>query len=381
MPDAFVEQPTPPAGAYDYTRLPVGGLNELHTVEFHPSGDYAVALERGARLQIIDWPTRQAAVEILGAGLALKDVAFTPDGAGALIVASDEDAGAGVVLWLDDALWRAGLPALSEIGRIDGVSFEAVEIPPPWRAEWPLPIILARAGARGDFAQLHTFDPEGGPDGLGAFVGPVPQQFSGTRCDDLAFAEDEFGGLGVLVVCGEGGAEVLFHTVLGGVGEWRINPGNNNLGNTSRAAAWPGSRYALVVSWSGRAVYRFEAGQLNAYGDAPRFSTQGIYGVAFQPDGRRALIVGRAGVNPVRGTVYEYRHDAYRCDAFGCDLTDVSIPGFDGPPYNADSNTYLYDAAFHPHCDGGLIVGGYTNWQASTGQLIEFALEGGAACP
>ena len=133
---------------------------------------------------------------------------------------------------------------------------------------------------------------------------------------------------------------------------------------------------ALAVSWSGRSLCRFEDGAWAPYASRPRFSAQGIYDVSFSPDGRRALIVGRTGVSPLRGTVLEYRYDLYS----SAEITDVSIPGFDAAPYLGDSNTYLSDSAFRPGCDGGLIVGGNTSWSGSTGLLIEFAIEGGTAC-
>ena len=74
-------------------------------------------------------------------------------------------------------------------------------------------------------------------------------------------------------------------------------------------------------------------------------------------------------------TVLEYRHDLWTVAA----ITDVSIPGFGAAPYNADSNTNLNDSAFRPGCDGGLVVGGRTDFSGSTGMLIEFAIEGGRA--
>ena len=111
---------------------------------------------------------------------------------------------------------------------------------------------------------------------------------------------------------------------------------------------------------------------------APGWSTLGVYDVSFSPDGVRALIVGRAsGGTALRGTILEYRHDLYSVGA----ITDVSIPGFASAPYNADSNTNLNDSAFRPGCDGGLVVGGRTDFSGSTGLLIELAIEGGRACP
>jgi hypothetical protein len=94
--------------------------------------------------------------------------------------------------------------------------------------------------------------------------------------------------------------------------------------------------------------------------------------VSVAPDGQRALIVGRTSLG--RGTVIEYRHDLYS----EIEMTDVSISGFEAPPYNATSNTYLNDSAFRPGCDGGLLVGGEVS--AGTGMLIEFQIEAARAC-
>ena len=92
--------------------------------------------------------------------------------------------------------------------------------------------------------------------------------------------------------------------------------------------------------------------------------------------------MGRASGNPLRGTVIEYRHDLFHCPHAGdCDLTDVSVPGFGEPPYNATSNTYLLDAAFRPGCDGGIVVGGHHSFNSSTGYIIRFQIEGARRCP
>jgi hypothetical protein len=113
---------------------------------------------------------------------------------------------------------------------------------------------------------------------------------------------------------------------------------------------------------------------------APNWARLGVWGVTFQQEGQRALIYGQDGVNPVTGTVIEYRHPLYACDVHGCGETEVPIPNFDAPPYNAQNGTILNDAAFRPGCDGGLLVGGYTNFQGSTGMVIRFQIQNGRAC-
>ncbi len=80
----------------------------------------------------------------------------------------------------------------------------------------------------------------------------------------------------------------------------------------------------------------------------------------------------------------EYRHDLYSCDtgASPCGenaVTDVSIWGFDDAPWQAESNTYIFDTAFRPGCDGGVLVGTYST-ASGNGFLGEFQIENGVDC-
>lgn len=59
-----------------------------------------------------------------------------------------------------------------------------------------------------------------------------------------------------------------------------------------------------------------------------------------------------------------------------CFSDEVSIPNFEAPPFNGSRDTDLNDAAFHPLCDGGLIVGGESDFNGSIGALIRFQIEG-----
>ena len=110
--------------------------------------------------------------------------------------------------------------------------------------------------------------------------------------------------------------------------------------------------------------------------DAPWFTTLGSWGLGFQSDGRRALIVGRAAATPLTAAMLEYRHDLYSMS----EIANVSISGFDAAPWLGDSNVSLKDVAFRPGCDGGLIVGGKTSFSGSQGWLIELAIEGAVSC-
>lgn len=375
--DASVPAPTPPRGIYQYERLPIGGLEEARGVAFHPDGRYAVVLAYTDVVHVIDWATlssRRFDVGPARGALYWEDLAFDPSGDRAVLVGwrAVADGREGVVFHLEDAALRAGDdPPVVETSRLPGEELAAITW--PWDPGG-LPVVLTRAN-QGRIATLREYDPA-----AGRFDGLVAARPSRAGCNDVAFAANELGGPGLLVVCGINGAEVLYYTEIGGFGEWRRNPGAPNLGNMARVAAHPPGDYALIVAWSGRRLLRFEAGLIDPVRDAPVFATRGIWGIAFQQEGQRALIVGRAGGDPLTGTVIEYRHPAYRCDALDCGLTEAHVPGFSVAPYNASSNTYLLDAAFRPGCDGGLIVGGETDWQRSTGVVIRFQIENGRPC-
>ena len=365
-PEAEPELPeTPDPGIYVYERLPIGGFTRGEAVEFHPGGDYFVILESYNVVHIVRWSDRRVLrIDLDPPGsdvIAWRDILFDPSGDFAMLLGSRYGDGVytGVVYRLDDAAWRAWMQddeSTPVIAAYPNATAPAafVAIKRPW--DGGPPVILGKGGSSSNkIAYLYTFDPL-----AGTVSSPFAARSGGiVGCDGFAFCDNEFGGPGIFIVCGDGGAETMYYTEIGGVGEWRDNPGNNNLGNTSHTAAHTGGDYALVISWSGRAVYRFEAGSLNSYSDAPRFSTLGIWGVTFQQQGQRALIYGRAGGSPLQGTVLEYRHDEYWCNGltYQCGLTEVSIPNFGAAPWNATSNGYLYDAAFRPGCDGGVMVG------------------------
>jgi hypothetical protein len=385
----FTPPPTPAPGTYRYARLPIGGVKALRKVEFHHDGSYAVVLEERNRLHLVDWASREARVldftPTQGA-YVWEDLRFDPSGDFALLVGWHEITSggnttkAGLIVRLDDLAARTGGDATDalEVYPSHGIAdpIQALRYP----RGGGLPVVLARRNERSPYwAILRDFDPQTG------FAGDLAAlTTTDAGCDDFDFVNNEFGDPGMLVVCGSNGADTHYYTEVGGVGEWRANPGNNNLGNTSSVAAYPTGDYALVLSWSGRSVYRFEGGALNGYSDAPRFSSRAIHSVKFQQEGQRALIVGGAyfGANEQIGIVVEYRHDLYRCPSPGsnCELTYAHITGFNAPPYNATSNTTLRDSAFRPGCDGGLVVSGFTDFQNNVGQIIEFQIEGARPC-
>jgi len=381
MPDAG-PPPPPGPGTYLYTRVPVGGMHEAVAVAFHPDGSYAIAVERDTTALVYDWASRTATridLRVGGRALTLTDLSFDPSGAYAVLAGYETVSGTptGVLIRADDASLRAG-PTAASFTRLtparSGERFVGVEWPPP--GEGPAgggrPVVLSQSGPTpGYIARLRDLDVPA--DAFGTFLTAQP---TSAGCDDLAFADNEFGTWGIVLVCGTNGADAPYYTEIGGVGSWRPGPAAI-LGNASRAASHGAGDYVLGVSWSGRDLDRFQAGAWLPASAAPGWATLGIWDVSFSPDGSRALIVGQAsGGTALVGTALEYRHDLYSLGA----ITNVSIPGFGAAPYLGTSSTMLDDSAFRPGCDGGLVVGGQTGVSGSTGLLIEFQIEAATPC-
>lgn len=368
---------TPPPSTYTYGRAVVGGLNEAVGVAFHPDGSYAVVLERSDEVHLYDWATGTAMrfdVRSLGRTVYLDDVIFSADGSVAWIVGYERvsSTDSGVIIQLSDAAYRRG-DGLASFSRLSaaapGERFAGIALP---RAAsggpgGGPPVVLSQSGTSPYIARLRELDPA-----TGAFGGLFVARATGAGCDDLTFSNNEFGTWGIVLACGTNGAEILYYTEVAGVGEWRA--GTGGFGNVSRTDAHPSGAYALIVNWSSRNLYRHESGALRPTSGSPGLAT-GIWDVSFSPDGRLALITGRALGASLRGTVFEYRHDLYSA----AEITDVSIEGFSLAPYLATSSTTLNDSAFRPGCDGGLIVGGSVS--PSTGLVITFQRTDGTRCP
>ncbi len=83
------------------------------------------------------------------------------------------------------------------------------------------------------------------------------------------------------------------------------------------------------------------------------------------------------------GLVLEYRHDLYSCPSPSlptCEISDVSVPAFAGPPWAAPDYSQLSDVVWRHDCDGGYLVGGYSNFSTNWGVVVTFQIEGGRDC-
>jgi hypothetical protein len=361
---------------YTYTRIAVGGLGDAHVVAFHPDGTYAVVLERSNGAHVYDWASGTAMrfdLRVAGRTVYLDDLVFSLDGTTAWIVGYERVGmtDTGILITLSDAAYRRG-DGLASFTRsattVSGERLSGIEIPraPSGGPGGGRPIVLSQSGTSSYIARLRELDPA-----TTTFSGLFVARATSAGCDDLAFSNNEFGTWGIVLACGTNGADMPYYTQVAGVGEWRASSGS--LGNVSRADAHPSGAYALVPNWSSSYLRRHEAGVLLGSGASPSLAS-GIWDVSFSPDGRLALVTGRALGASLRGTIFEYRHDLYSA----AEITDVSIEGFGGPPYSATSSTYLNDSAFRPGCEGGLVVGGNTS--AGTGMVIEFQRTDGTRC-
>ena len=157
------------------------------------------------------------------------------------------------------------------------------------------------------------------------------------------------------------------------------SPGFGNPGG----AGWrPGGAYGVLCGNTSNVVYVYDGGWTKEY--TPVANNGGITNaIAWRSDGGRALLVGRPTGSSLSGTVIDYRpSDAtyFEPGAMG----NAGIPGFDKPPWSANSNTHLLDVDFRPGaCDAGLIVGADTGsaFSPTFGTVIYFQDSADSVCP
>lgn len=344
-------------GVYTYSALPAFGLIDPPSAAWHPDGSYALVLDGADQVFRYDADTH-ALTLAASAGTTVKwrTIVFSPDGVSAVLLANVVSPAEGRIYVWDDA---TSTLTLQEDEAYVGGTYESIA----WRPDAATARVLGAKRNAGSFlASIWTFDVTLGRSGLAA-------KPTNAGCEDLAWASDASDAPAVAVTCGVDGV-TLFH--LDGTGAFVEHA--QNASNTSRIAARPQGDYALAIGWSGQRVYRFERGVWSTAFASP--TLPGIFQIGFSGDGRRALILGGYGGSGV-GQLYEFRHDAMQQG----DFADVSIPDFDLPPYNAESQVELNDVAWRPGCDGGLIVGGSDTVTSQRGYVIRFSVDNGTPCP
>lgn len=350
-------------GVYSYTAVPTSTLmNALvnpPAVAWHPSGSYALVLGEADNVYKYDAATQSlSAVASAGSTVAWRDVRFAPDGSTAVLLGNDTSTPQGEIFLFDDA--SQTLTQMSS-ETFAGGSYQAIS----WSADGTQARLLGSKPNGGTYlAYLWLFDPVAGRSDLEATS-------TAAGCEDLGWATDGFDLPVVSVTCGLNGVSLFY---LDPGGNFVNDPGMGSAGNVSRIAARPQGDYALLIGWSGARVYSFQQGGWDTSFSDP--TLPGIFTARFSTDGARALILGGYGGAGV-GQVYEYRDHLLTQS----DLTDVSIPGFSGPPYNAVSSVRLNDVAWRPGCEGGLIVGGDHTFSSQHGYVVRFSVDNGVACP
>ena len=347
-------------GFYTYKAVPAYGLVSPPSAAWHPTGAYALVLSYSDKVFRFDAKTKaltQAAS--VGTKIYWRAVTFTPKGDKAVLLGRHTSNNEGRIYIYDHAK-----KTLTEMTteRLAGSTYEALAYSPDGKTAR---LLASKSSGSSHWAYVWTFDAAKGRN-----VSGVKVTFTSAGCQDLAWATDAFSKATVAVACGVNGV-TLMH--LDGGGAWVKH--TKNAGNTSRIAGRPQGDYALAVCWScSGKVYTFEQGAWSTDFYSPKCA--GAYQVAFSTTGTRALVLGGYG-SPGVGRVYEYRHKLKN----QTDFTDVSIPNFDKPPYNAASGVSLHDAAWRPGCDGGLIVGGCSSYSCKKAYVVEFQVSNGKKCP
>ncbi len=344
-------------GFYTYKAVPAYGLVSPPAAAWHPSGAYALVLSYSDKVFRYD-PKAGSLTQAASAGSKLywRAVTFTPKGDKAVLLGRQVSNNEGRIYLYDHAK-----KTLTEMTteRLAGSTYEALAYSPDGKTAR---LLASKKSGSSYWAYVWTFDAAKGRSG-------VKVTYPSAGCQDLAWATDAFGKPTVAVTCGVNGV-TLMH--LDGGGNWVKH--TKNAGNTSSIAGRPQGDYALAVCWScSGKVYSFEKGAWDTSYYSPKCA--GASRVSFSTTGTRALVLG--GYSSGVGRAHEYRHKLKN----QTDFTDVSIPNFDKPPYNASSGVNLNDAAWRPGCDGGIIVGGCSSYSCKKAYVIKFQVSNGKKCP
>jgi hypothetical protein len=342
---------------YSYTAIPPAGLIDPVSVAWHPSGSYALILDVASTVyRYVPSTNALTQVASVGTSVSWASVRFTPDGTSAVLLGNTSTPEGQIYIWNDAASTLTAMTSQSYAGG----TYEAIA----WSPDGTEARLLGSATNGGGYiATLWLFDPVAGRSGIEATD-------SAAGCQDLGWATDGFNQPVVAVTCGLNGVSLFYLDS----GSFVSDGMAGSAGNVSHIAARPQGDYALVIGWSGERVYSFQQGAWNTSFSSA--TLPGIFTARFSTSGTRALILGGYGSGGV-GQVYEFRNDLMA----QADFTDVSIPGFSGPPYNASNGVTLNDVAWQPGCDGGIIVGGADTFETEVGYVIRFSVTNGVACP
>ncbi len=369
-PDAVVEPPvpfTPSTHHMLYDRIGnIALLDDLSRVAFHPSGDFAVLVGTGGKLaHYAAGASAITAGPVLGGSIA--DLAADPSGA-YLLAAGTDKAGDGVLYRITASADGIGATATSALTQGGGVSV----VPSPEGARFAI-------GTSKKSGSVYINTILIWQDGVGVVASKT---YADAGLRDLMWASPALWGGSDAIITGDGvnGAAsrtwVLDTDLLAGNG-WSLGFGNPGGGG------WrPGGGYGAFTGWTSNKLYVYDGAWTIA--TLPDTNTGASpNAIAWSPDGRRALIVGRALGSPLRAIVVEHRPlgtAAFDSSAF----IEMSVPAFDASPWFGNSNVHLQDVAWRPGagCAEGLIVASDTGstFSPGFGIVIRFRDGDDAAC-
>lgn len=360
-------------GFYRYTRIPVqGGMGLAATVAIHPSGDYAIIAESSKNVLIYNFLNNTTSKLSLGNNVRFDDLAFSGDGSFALLVGTDGTNG--LLFRFDDSAYRAGATDAATLfprvasnqlrTEVRGVKFGWNDDPNA-AVILSVQIINVNSKISALFSYARTPDNDGNLIDTSTFI--TAANLGATGGQDVALVKDFFGDTGAFVIGGENGADAFFYSVNDGL---ISDVGTNNFSNLFNTDQHPSHEYALAIAFTGK-IHRFTHQGMND-GNAA-FAANGAIGITFAPDGKRAMLYGSAIGNAM--SFFEYRHPAYEA----AELNNVSVAFSDIGVIQANGIA-IRDAAWRVGCDGGLLVGGKSDFNGSTGFIVLFEREGGVAC-
>lgn len=342
-------------GVYEYTGVRPEGLAAPVAVAWHPLGGYALILSATNTVFRYNATARTVAlVGSAGTGVSWRGLAFTPDGARALLLGN---AGSGTAARGRLFVWDHASSMLGERAAESSLTslYLAIHFGPDGRA------MLLGLGANS--LTFWRYDASGNrtgtPFGYGVAIG--------TGCNDLAWVRDRLGDPALMVVCGINTGGILSVTGLASTAPvFATAVSSARTGNTYRIAARPQGDAAITIGSTNK-LYRYRDAVWTAEFTSPFLAYS--FGVAFSWDGARALAFGGPG------RAYEYRYDLYSRDQ----ITDVSI-ALSAAPFVQPSTSQINDVAWRPGCHEGLAVGGSNTLSGVTAFVAYFRVLNGAHC-
>jgi hypothetical protein len=315
-------------------------LDDLHRVAFDAAGEFALFVGSGGKLaHHVSGSGAVTAGPVLGGSVA--DLAADPAGAFFLAVGTDKS-GAGVLHRITADSAGSIESEATPLPQGDGVAV----VPSPDGSRFAIGTSTKNGGFYINTILIWE-------DGVGI---TASKAYSDSGLRDLMWASPLLYAGSDAIITGDGvnGAAsrtwVISSDLLAGNG-W--SPGFGNPGG----GAWrPGGGYGAFTAWTTNKLYVYDGGWNLA--TLPNTNTGASpNAMAWSPDGRRALIVGRAIGTPLRAIVVEHRPlDAPQFDWTA--FIEMSVPNFDASPWFGDSNVHLQDVAWRPNsaCAEGLIA-------------------------